>query len=83
MTDKPLPPLADLLRPLSARVMPARASHTISGREMTPQQALMAQRQTRRQGLCSKKPASAVDARTVCQGILKKPNGFRILWLRR
>lgn len=72
MTDK-LPPLADLLRPLSARVMPARASHTLSGREMTPQQALMAQRQTRRQGLHSKKPASAstVDARGRADGMPK------------
>jgi hypothetical protein len=36
MIDK-LSPLADLLRPLSARVMLACADHTISGRDMTPQ----------------------------------------------
>lgn len=46
MKDDPddLPPLADLLKPLSAKVMPRSAMYNIGGREMSDSRALVSQR---------------------------------------
>lgn len=49
-TPKNEPPLADLLRPVSAKVLPAAARYSSGGKVMSEKVAAMAARNTRRQG---------------------------------
>ena len=50
MTTPDLPTLSDLLRPLSAKIMPASKRCGSGGMEMTAKTAISAQRRETRQG---------------------------------